>query len=164
MKELFHSTCTLLFFWNLSKLLFFFHTFFGLRLPLQILGCRNHSTIKVFSFQEKDCLSQKNVPFILNREFFEFRSATTSACIQLEKLLNYQNVKLFKLVQPCTFQLFQIFIFSPPKKYSGREWENLQILFKTTHLSTSSCTSYFELQTPSKELQYFELFSMYSAF
>ena len=41
---------TMLFFWNL---LFFFWTFFGTYLPLQILSYWNHSTNKMFSFLRK---------------------------------------------------------------------------------------------------------------
>ena len=65
--------------------------------------------LEIFSFY---C---KIVPIHPDGEFFKFHSAITSAYIQLSKPFNYQNVKLFKLFQPCALQLFNFSAFSKKK-------------------------------------------------
>ena len=64
---------------------------------------------------------------------------------------NYQNVQLFKLFHFCTFQLFNFSAFSDiqlmKKIIVGTKWENLQILFKTHRLSTSSFCLFSSVHT-----------------
>ena len=65
--------------------------------------------------------------------------------------VNYQNVQLFKLFHFCTFQLFNFSAFSDiqlmKKIIVGTKWENLQILFKTHRLSTSSFCLFSSVHT-----------------
>ena len=126
-----------LFFWNLS---FFFHTFFGTYLLLQILSYWNHPTIKMFSFFRTWWhLFFLFLPFILleifsffcqilpihpYRDFFKFHSAITSAYVQLFKPFKYLDVQLFQLFQPSSFQPFN---FSNFFSYSAFSKNNLAL-------------------------------------
>ena len=150
------------------RLLFFFRTFSGIYLLLQILSYSNHSSIKMFSFLRTLLLVFFFfLPFILLEifnffckifpihpygDFFKFHSAITSTYVQLFKPFKYSNVQLF-ISSPQKLTLNQMGKASNPLQNST----TFNLILSLIHWARDT------IQTL-KQSQDLELLTMYSVF